>query len=387
MQNMNEDAVLPYSGNIGGDTLFSTIARAVNFIAKIAAGEDFLLAKSTKTVKLSQTLNKEVIELLSGWIAKKDNRASTTKLTLFTDKGKKLKFADLAKTAEFGGQPTGLSIRHETAAIDALNLLINNAIIDDVKNKIYNNANIFLKIGENEPVLVARAIKTPNNAVKSDFELEQLKNNAYKSVIWISHKAGTKASDFQQYGGISDVGEPEIAKHAETLDFISDLQKAYTSRLTSGMNLYRPIKDPVLKNKSVYGNEFTAGGINGRQNVTALLQGKVTLTKVNKSDKFWVLSTESKKVHLNGDEMTGEYEPVFAASFRDRNSKYMKCARLGIYPRAKTPKNATALPNLPGKAIPIPVSKDNTSCSLNQSRSYGQLLTLREYINLELEPL
>ena len=77
---------------------------------------------------------------------------------------------------------------------------------------------------------------------------------------------------------------------------------------------------------AVYGNEF--GGELSRQNTSLMLQGAVVLKKEGSYYKITAHHT-----HLNGEEMTGGYEPVFMAIYKgDRSDMGIKGARVVIAP-------------------------------------------------------
>jgi hypothetical protein len=77
---------------------------------------------------------------------------------------------------------------------------------------------------------------------------------------------------------------------------------------------------------SVYGNEY--GNKFGRQNTTLMLQGDVNLSK--KGLNYEITATHT---HVNGDDMTGDYEPVFMAIYKgDRSDFGIKGTRVVIAP-------------------------------------------------------
>lgn len=385
MQNMNED----FGGDLTGKTLFKDHdklrVRLTKFIDKFNKGEPFILTAGGKVILNKK--NAANIALIAAM--KADNSTAQViknKLVYGTD-GKTYKFSDLSKTAEFGGIPSGASLKDESAAIKTLNDLV-------AKNKS-EDGTIKIKIGK-ASYTGSHFQKSPDNKAKSDFEFV---TSDLKVLAWISHKAGSDPKAFQQYDGISDSGEPAIANHKETKAFICDLQRRY-GKFTTGMAVYRHIKDKVLQGKAIYGNAYTSPGKNlGPQNVTLVLQGIPTLTA---SGDGYILGSDkgNTHVHNNGDILTDDYEPVFFARFdSSRGSKNMPSARLGINPIASVPAKRNKCTLLPAGQDMVdmcdsPQSRESPSSSptkclavKNESRSYGQPLTLREYINLELEPL
>lgn len=178
-----------------------------------------------------------------------------------------------------------------------------------------------VKIG-NRYYSVAGAASTPGTP-KSDFHLLNLKG---EEVVWISHKDGSKAKDFQQWGGMSGRSEPEIARHKESKKFIADVKAKFGDVMPRATTVSRKIADSTLAGMSVYGNKF--GSAMGRQNVTILLQGPVKLVK-----KRGYYELTSNHTSVNGDVMTGGYAPVFMAIYKgDRNNFGVKGARFAIQP-------------------------------------------------------
>lgn len=231
--------------------------------------------------------------------------------------GTAYKLSDFVKTPEFGGKGEGASTAKEDAALMSLREQIKAA------KKKEGSATINIRIGT-KVYKVADAESTPGTP-KSDFHLL---DNAGKEVAWISHKDGSQPNDFQQWGGMTEDGEPKIFAHPETQKFIKDMLKLYPKGLPSATTVARKIKSQALKNMAVYGNEY--GGDFSRQNVTLMLQGSVQLSKNGSSYKITATHT-----HVNGEDMKGGYEPVFMAIYKgDRNNFGLKGTRVGISPLA-----------------------------------------------------
>lgn len=245
------------------------------------------------------------------------SKKATSSHKIFISDGKKEQpLSALVKNHEFGGKGAGGSLQAEEAAIGQTRVSIEEAI---KKNK--------------GPISVRCGTKTYKNIVgvektegtpKSDFHLI---DSTGQAVIWISHKDGSRAKDFQQWGGISEKKEPKIFRHKETQKFIEDLKRVYPDGLPPATTLYRHIKDNQLKMWSVYGNEF--GGKMGEQNVSVLLQGPVSLKKTGTN---YLL--DSNHVHYNGDSVDGDgYDPVLMAIYKgDRSDAGVKGTRIVISP-------------------------------------------------------
>lgn len=231
------------------------------------------------------------------------------------DKGNIWKLTDFVKTSEFGGKGAGSGTLKEDAALADLRSQIKQALTKD------GVAQISVKIGS-KTYNVADVVTTPGTP-KSDFHLVDTNG---KEVAWISHKDGSRAKDFQQWGGLSARVEPKLANHKETQSFVADIKQIYPNGLPNATTLYRKISDTNLKMMSVYGNEY--GGNFSRQNVTLMLQGEVKLKK--EANVYKITATHT---HINGDEMTGDYEPVFMAIYKgDRSDFQVRGTRIVISP-------------------------------------------------------
>ena len=236
---------------------------------------------------------------------------------IFIGNGKKqIPISNIIKNHEFGGKGAGGSLAAEDAAIKQTREAIEEAIKQ-------NKGPIKIRCGNQTYDNIVGVEKTQGTP-KSDFHLIDSSGNA---VIWISHKDGRTAKDFQQWGGISERKEPEIFSHKETQQFISDLKKVYPNGLPPATTLFRHIKDDRLKKLAVYGNQY--GKKLGEQNVTVLLQGPVSLSKHGN-----VYHLNANHVHYNGDSVDGNgYDPVLMAIYKgDRSDAGVKGTRIVISP-------------------------------------------------------
>jgi len=294
------------ASNLGGAELYKRDQRVAMFLAKYESQDNFELISGLKVVfRVDQDI-----------VAAVKRKQSTINLKLITTDGKTYKFNQLKKTAEFGGKGEGSGTIKEDKELKSLNDQLDAAKLKAI------SATIPIKVGI-KVYQVAQAVSTPGTP-KSDFHLVDANGN---EVVWISHKDGSTAKDFQQWGGISQRGEPDINKHKETRAFIQEMKDMFPKGIPRATTVYRKITDPKLKMLSVYGNKY--GGPLGRQNVSMLLQGPVKLIKQGSIYKL-----DANHVHYNGQSVDGDgFDPVIMATYKgDRNNEGIIGARLSISP-------------------------------------------------------
>lgn len=267
---------------------------------------------------IEKYINGDVFELTSGRIVKLIYSESIVQLIqakepeslrgriLLTTENESLRFSDLNKTPEFGGKGKNFGVQIELRQIESFN-----KALDEYKV-------IPLKIG-NRTYDVLELQKT-QGIPKSDFHfVDRMK----KEIVWISHKDGKRAFDFQQYSGITEVG---IHDDKEVKDFIEAVRRKFPNGIDRATTVARKIDNRKIKMKAIYGIQF--GGPFGRHNVTVLLQGDLTLAKSGN-----MFSVDAFNVHPNGDDLNGEYEPVLMATYKgDRDGEGVKGARFTISP-------------------------------------------------------
>ena len=292
--------------NLSARELLKYDWRVEVFLKKYKDGD--LFETTTKKVKLvydddnAEILKKRVRQYLSKLIFR-DAKNTEYKLTSFT------------KTKEFGGKGAGGGTIREDIELASLVKQI-----DEIKKKI-SKADVPFRVGR-KTYNVFTAVTTPGTP-KSDFHLIDQNN---RELVWISHKDGSGPKDFQQWGGITEKAEPKIFAQRETQRFIEDVRSKFGIQMPSATTVARKISSSLLKNMSVYGNQY--GQALGRQNVSILLQGPV---KVKKVGNFYEL--DSNNVHLNGDKITGGFEPVLMAIYKgDRSNFGIRGARFAIQP-------------------------------------------------------
>lgn len=272
-------------GKYRGDQIVKYVSEKKPF--KLKNGEEKILTFSDESIKKI--------------FADRNYKKLSDTQNIFKDSsGNTYSLGDIIKTKDFGGQPIGASVKHETAARKRLDEQIKKAVKDN------DSKPIRIKIGkieydgitgvENEP-------KTP----KSDFNLMQGKNPK----VFISHKMEGGSKSFVRWGGFKFAYEdPEV------IEFIQNIEsKVPDKEFKSGYSFSQKIKSDLLKNKIVFGKGF--GGKFSKHNVNVVLQGDIDLVKIEgdlyelEVDEYW----------LNGETPKGEYEPVLEAHYRDKPKK------------------------------------------------------------------
>jgi len=246
-------------------------------------------------------------------ILKKRVKQELSKLIFRDAKNKEYKLTSFVKTKEFGGKGAGSGVRIENIELTSLVKQI-----DEIKKKTAK-ADVPFRVGR-KTYNVFTAVSTPGTP-KSDLHLIDQNN---RELVWISHKDGSRPTDIQQWGGMTERAEPKIFAQTETQNFIKDVRSKFGIIMPRATTVARKISSSLLKNMSVYGNQY--GQALGRQNVSILLQGPI---KVKKVGNFYEL--DANNVHLNGDEITGGFEPVFMAMYKgDRSNFGIRGARFVI---------------------------------------------------------
>ena len=285
--------------------LFKYDWRAEVFLRKYKANEKFQMTGGAKVVL-------KYNNAVAAAVTKRD-AVALNKLKLEDTKGTMYAFGKLEKTKEdFGGGGTGSGTTKEDAQLASLQKQIN-----EIKVKL-GRASFIVRIGHKQ-YQVAGA-ETTAGTPKSDF---QLTDTGGKAVVWISHKDGSTAKDFQQWGGMT---EPEILSHKEVKSFIAKVQSMYPNAIPRATTVARAIHDKKLKCMSIYGVNY--GKSLGEQNVTILIQGPVNLVQQGSEYVF-----KSNHIHTNGQDMHGTYAPTLMAMYKgDRSQFKVVGARFAITP-------------------------------------------------------
>lgn len=267
-------------------------------------GNSYLLIKTKEVMELAQS--KDPLSLL---------KIGSQFVPFFQDKdGKIFKWSDIEKSP-FSGKTLADAIAKENIALSGLDTELRKAQLAEQSETIH------LKVG-NHVYQVAGIESTPGTP-KSDFHFI---DQSGKEVVWISHKDGSKATHFGQWGGVSPSAEPKIATHPEVQSFAEALIAKVGTEMPKGITFGRKISDNKIKQMSVFGNMF--GGAFGRQNVQVALQGDPKLVKAG-----GVYTLDAVHVLLNGQPITGDYDPILIARYAsDRTNFKIRFCRASVYP-------------------------------------------------------
>jgi len=187
-----------------------------------------------------------------------------------------------------------------------------------------------VKVGDE--VYKINGISTTEGSPKSDFSLDY--NN--DPVIFISHKGGLRAKDFNQYGGMTNRSGTKISTHPEVEKFVNEVKLKFPNGLKSLNYHFKEIQNTPegddLKLRSMYGGDY--GGEFGRNNVNVILQGKIILSKLPGNTNTYELNAH--KIMINGDlpDRDSEYDPILFVRFSgSRSGNYgVKNGRFMIVP-------------------------------------------------------
>lgn len=188
---------------------------------------------------------------------------------------------------------------------------------------------INLKIGTDTVRNVVDVQKVKGDRVKADFVII---DDTGEPVYWISHKDGTNALGFQQYGGLTDfVNYPGIGKALEKklLARYPDGQIPKTTRVSF------ELKNPEVGLLSMYGRDYGSDQ-SGENNVNVILQGELILE--GSGQKYTLLCSHIFEAGELPD-VNDPYYPVLVLTYRNSrpfvvgNTSFMG-GRVGVYPRA-----------------------------------------------------
>jgi hypothetical protein len=300
--------------------------RVLTFINKVRDGETFATVKVGEVTIYKQQLD-DITKFMNA-----DGKfpANRTVMMVDTSKGKLKIPNDFLKTGDFGGKGAGSGTSKEAIALklfnDNLNTILQKQGLSQIKLRI-NRRVVDCAIME----------KTTGNYngkdPKSDMTIKDING---KPVAYISHKAGSSAKDYQQYGGVSDLALPTAYRgNAFIKKFMQDVNVLRPDGLKSGDSFYRTVTDPKLVKIMMYGPQFgSSASIN---NVDEFHLGNMSL-KGSGDGPYEIISNHKGS---NGDMPKGQFEAVLFIRFQDRRGdaraggEVVKNARVGIFPIAK----------------------------------------------------
>lgn len=316
-----------------------------------AAVKDFKQNYFDRTVPydVRKTLKKEITKPLRN-------------VTFDKSDGTQIRVTSIYKTKAFGGTEKleAAGKQHEFKTIDQLNNIIQKSI--SKYKSYYNDSANYIRLRVNGKIYkVTKCIETPNikgQTVKSDFHLEDVTG---KNVIFISYKESAKPSDVQQWGGLT---EGEMPNYPQTKDFIAKVKRLYPLGLPNATAVAMKIvgnKSVEIKNKAVFGIDWSTGKSPGFQNVNVVAKGRLRLVQVVAPRKGVPPLYEFTAPHFffGGETPKGETEPVYYARYDKRSAFGLSNVRMSIFPKGGIkgstqwidPESSPALPKIMNKNI------------------------------------
>ena len=235
-----------------------------------------------------------------------------------------------------------------------------NKEIDNLSDKLSDDEGVVLKIAGQDYIVFFATLAKQTGSPKADITLNGWKTKDYSKldpkirigekhpVVWISHKKGTSANDFQNWGGISERNERKIASKKATKEFVEKITETLAENPAKQGDLYTmEISDNEIKYLSVFGRDWKRGSLNyGPNNVNVVIQGNVDLVFTGQYDHYLNRPIyKIKAIHVIEnfgtvgsfypfDNKTSDYNAVFAMRYAsDRSNAKLPNARLGIYPQ------------------------------------------------------
>ena len=300
--------------------------RVLMFIKKVREGEPFsTTSKGEVTISKSLLTDVQTFMQADGKLPK-----SGSSMIIKTSKGKLKIPNDFLKTGEFGGRGAGSGTNAETMAMDHFNKGLNKILARE------GIPQISLRINR-RIVMCAAMVKTEGKyggyEPKSDMTIIDSKGVPQ---AYLSHKAGSSAKHYQQYGGVSDKALPKkYHNNKDIKDFMKTVIALRPEGMQSGDSFYRPIKDKNLVKMMMFGPLY--GGKPSISNVDEFHLGNMTL-KGRGEGPYTIQSTHKG---TNGDFPKGEFQAVLFARYQGNRGNARAAgetlvkARVGIFPMAK----------------------------------------------------
>lgn len=180
-----------------------------------------------------------------------------------------------------------------------------NKELDEIVTK-NNLTGLELQIG-NKTFSNVVGVNKVAGTVKADLAFVSLQGGKLVEVAWCSHKMGSYATDFGQWGGTTHFSKGTFNQLDEFVEYMKQVvgvDKLYDLSKMGPTTMAMDIDDVNLEMQSVYGKFY--GRALGPSNCTAVLQGDPSITKIGSKYKL----TMSSHLYNNGDRMTGQYQPV-----------------------------------------------------------------------------
>ena len=197
----------------------------------------------------------------------------------FNTTGGNVKYpGDFLKTPEFGGKGKGFGTAAEDRYLASFRKELERVMDDE------EDGALDMLVGGR--VVKVSGVGQPKGTPKADFFLL---DDMGEQTAWLSHKAGSKSNDFQQYGGLTPKGTKGVFERSKQVNaFISTLKGLFPDGMKSGDAVKREIKldsdGKDIVRKSIYGIDY--GGKPGLNNIDEFHQGEM---KLKKSGKYWTI--------------------------------------------------------------------------------------------------
>lgn len=200
-----------------------------------------------------------------------------------------------------------------------------NSQLDEIITK-ENLPGLDLTIG-NKSLSNIVGVNKVQGTVKADLAFVSLQNGKLVEVAWCSHKMGSTAKDFGQWGGVTHFPKGRFTELDEFVDYMKQvvgINKFYDLSKMGPTTFGVDVSDVNLEMQSVYGKHY--GRSEGPSNCTAVLQGNPTITKFGSTYKL----NMSAHIHMNGTRMSGEFEPVLMLIKKAASDKILDPMAKGV---------------------------------------------------------
>jgi hypothetical protein len=266
--------------------------RGETLCKKLENKEEFVLYTG-ETIKFKY--NPDTVAAIRYGLAEKNNTLLNE--VRLTSGNKQYKISELAKTPEFGGKGAGSGTRAEDAALTD--------IIEKLQKLLLKEKKPYINLDINGKVVQCAGFESTFGTPKSDFHILDPKGNM---VAWISHKKGTRAKDFQQYGGMVELaGAKEL--EAFVADVKADLKRnGSEGKLPMKTAYARKVNDKTLKMKTLFGKDYKTSGPDSVQNINVLYQGVLDFKKTPNGKAYTITASHTV---FHGEIPDGDYAPYY----------------------------------------------------------------------------